>query len=76
MAVISQLIGHTSYNWALRWFGAGLIAVSLLGEPVGATILAYFLFDEGLTWSRFVGGSLILTGIYLTALSEGRRKSV
>jgi drug/metabolite transporter (DMT)-like permease len=74
MALISQLIGHTSYNWALRWLSAGLVAVSLLGEPVGATILAYFLFDEGLTWAKFAGGVLILTGIYLTGLSEtGKR---
>jgi drug/metabolite transporter (DMT)-like permease len=75
MAVISQLIGHTSYNWALRWFAAGLVAVSLLGEPVGATILAYFLLDESLTWAKFAGGSLILAGIYLTAFFENRKKS-
>jgi drug/metabolite transporter (DMT)-like permease len=75
MAVISQIIGHTSYNWALRWFSAGLVAVSLLGEPVGAAILAYFLLDESLTWAKFAGGSLILIGIYLTAFSEGRKKS-
>lgn len=69
MAFISQLIGHTSYNWALRWFSAALISVSLLGEPVVATILAFFIFDEGLTWVKFVGGALILTGIYLTAFN-------
>lgn len=71
MALISQLIGHTSYNWALKWFSAALIAVSLLGEPIVATILAYFIFDEGLTWLKFLGGALILTGIYLTALFGG-----
>jgi len=49
MVLISQLIGHTSYNWALKWFSADLIAVSLLGEPIGATILAYIIFHEGLT---------------------------
>jgi drug/metabolite transporter (DMT)-like permease len=76
MALISQLIGHTSYNWALRWFSAGLIAVSLLGEPIIATILAYFLFGEGLNWPKFVGMPLILAGIYVAVLSEGRRKSV
>jgi drug/metabolite transporter (DMT)-like permease len=70
MALISQIIGHTSYNWALKWFSASLIAVSLLGEPIGATILAYIIFDEGLTWTKFVGGSLILAGIYLAARGE------
>lgn len=76
MALISQLVGHTSYNWALKWFSAGLVAVSLLGEPIGASILAYFLFDEGLTWLNLVGGALILAGIYLTAHSENHISGV
>jgi drug/metabolite transporter (DMT)-like permease len=74
MALVSQLIGHTSYNWALKWFSASLIAVSLLGEPIGSTILAYFLFGEGLTWSKFLGGMFILSGIYLAVSSEGQRR--
>ena len=73
MALISQLIGHTSYNWALKWFTAGLIAVSLLGEPIVATFLAYLLFNEGLTWSKVIGGILILSAIYITASAEGRK---
>jgi drug/metabolite transporter (DMT)-like permease len=70
MALISQIIGHTSYNWALKWFSASMIAVSLLGEPIGATILAYIIFDESLTWAKFIGGSLILAAIYLAARGE------
>lgn len=70
MALFTQLIGHSSYNWALRWFSAGLIAVSLLGEPIGSTILAYFLFDEGLTGLKFIGGGLILAAIYISAKHE------
>jgi drug/metabolite transporter (DMT)-like permease len=70
MALISQVIGHSSYNWALRWFSTGLIAVSLLGEPIGASILAYFLFHEGLTWAKALGGALILGAIYLAGRGE------
>jgi drug/metabolite transporter (DMT)-like permease len=72
MALIPQIIGHSSYNWALKWFSAGLIAVSLLGEPIGATILAYIIFDEGLTWTKLLGGSLILIAIYLAGRGEQR----
>jgi drug/metabolite transporter (DMT)-like permease len=72
MALIPQIIGHSSYNWALKWFSASLIAVSLLGEPIGATILAYIIFGETLTWAKFVGGSLILAAIYLAARGEKR----
>lgn len=70
LALIPQLIGHTSYNWALKWFSASTIAVSLLGEPIGATILAYFIFDEGLTWSKGIGGALIISAIFIAAYSE------
>lgn len=72
MALIPQIIGHSSYNWALKWFSASFIAVTLLGEPIGATILAYIIFGETLTWAKFVGGSLILAAIYLAARGEKR----
>jgi len=70
MALVPQIIGHSSYNWALKWFSASLIAVGLLGEPIGSTILAYILLGEGLTWPKVVGGTLILAAIYLAARSE------
>jgi drug/metabolite transporter (DMT)-like permease len=73
MALISQLIGHTSYNWALKWFSTGLIAVSLLGEPIGATILAYIFFDEGLTAYKTMGGIFILSAIYIAASAENKK---
>lgn len=70
IAVVPQILGHSTYNWALRWVTASLVAVSLLGEPIMATIMAYFLFGEGLTWAKMVGGGLILLGIYLAARGE------
>lgn len=72
MALITQLIGHSSYNWALRWFSTSLVAVGLLGEPIGSTILAYFLFDEGVSVTKAIGGVLILTGIYIAAVNENK----
>jgi drug/metabolite transporter (DMT)-like permease len=70
MALISQILGHSSYNWALKWFSTGFIAVALLGEPIGGTILAYLIFDERLTWLKFVGGIFILSAIYTAAVGE------
>jgi drug/metabolite transporter (DMT)-like permease len=73
MALITHLIGHSSYNWALKWFSAGLIAISLLGEPIGSTVLAYFILNEGLSWSKLIGGGLILSAIYISARYEKNR---
>jgi len=70
MALISQLLGHSSYNWALKWFSTSLVAVALLGEPIGSTILAYIIFNEGLTWLKLVGGLFILSAIYIAASGE------
>ena len=70
MAIVSQIIGHSSYNWALKWFSTGVVAVALLGEPIGSTIMAYLLFDEGLTWTKVIGGLFILSAIYLAASGE------
>ena len=70
MALVSQIMGHSSYNWALKWFSSSLVAVALLGEPIGSTIMAYLIFGEGLTWSKFIGGMFILSAIYIAAASE------
>ena len=70
MAFVAQLIGHTCYNWALKWFSAGLIAVSLLGEPIGSSVLAFFLFDELPGKMDLFGSALILAGIYMAAKNE------
>ena len=70
MALISQLIGHSSYNWSLKWFSTSLVAVSLLGEPIGSTLLAYMIFDEGLTGMKLIGGLFILSAIYIAASGE------
>jgi drug/metabolite transporter (DMT)-like permease len=70
MALISQIIGHTCANWALRWFSASLIAVSLLGEPVISSLLAYLLFGERLGPSMLIGGAVVLAAIVLCARAE------
>lgn len=66
IALIPMIFGHTLYNWALRYISAPVVSLSLLGEPVGASILAFLLLGE--TPSSFVilGGILTLTGILLS----------
>jgi drug/metabolite transporter (DMT)-like permease len=75
MAVVPQIIGHTSYNWALGFFSASLIAVSLLGEPIGATVLAYLVLGESVGWVTLVGGAIILAGIYFAARGEAQSET-
>jgi drug/metabolite transporter (DMT)-like permease len=65
LALIPQLIGHTTFNWALKYLPASLVSITILGEPVGSTILAYFILSEGLTPWKVTGGILILVGIMM-----------
>jgi drug/metabolite transporter (DMT)-like permease len=67
LALIPQLIGHTTFNWALKYIPASFVALIILGEPVGSTLLAYFILSEGLTVWKVAGGILILTGILTAA---------
>jgi len=63
LALIPQLIGHTTFNWALKYLPASIVAIAILGEPVGSTILAYFILNEGLTVWKILGGISIFAGI-------------
>jgi drug/metabolite transporter (DMT)-like permease len=70
LALIPQLIGHTSFNWALKYIPASMVAITILGEPAGSTILAFFILGEGLTLWKVLGGVSIFIGI-LVALWRG-----
>lgn len=57
-------VSHVINNWLLNYVNATTISMSILGEPVGATILAFFLLDENLAGWQIVGGLLVLVGVF------------
>ena len=63
LAVVPQLLGHTSFNWALKYLKANAVAISTLGEPVGASILAYIFFGQIIKPLQAVGMVLVLVSI-------------
>ena len=70
IAIFPQLIGHSTYNWALRYLPVALVAVVTLGEPIGSSILAFVILKEIPTILQIIGGVLILAGIYVTSRKE------
>jgi drug/metabolite transporter (DMT)-like permease len=70
LAVIPQLIGHSTFNWALGYLSAAFVSITLLGEPIGSTILAYFILNERPGLVKLAGGAMILVGIYIASRSE------
>lgn len=71
LALVPQLVGHSAINWALAYVPAALVAVAILGEPVGATTLAALILGEMPSVFAVGGGLLVLAGVYVV-LRPGR----
>ncbi len=67
LALVPQLLGHSSLNWTLRFLPASFVSLALLGEPVGATLLAMIFLNEVPLLGEIAGGMMILAGIYLAS---------
>jgi drug/metabolite transporter (DMT)-like permease len=67
LALVPQLLGHSSFNYALGYLSAAYVSISLLGEPIGSTILAYIFLNERPGAVEIIGAILILTGIFITS---------
>jgi drug/metabolite transporter (DMT)-like permease len=67
MAVGPGILGHTLINWALEHVESSVVSVSLVGEPVGSTLLAALLFGEVPGGLALVGGAVVIAGIVVTA---------
>jgi drug/metabolite transporter (DMT)-like permease len=67
LALVPQLLGHSTFNWALRYLSATYVSITLLGEPIGSAILAYFFLNEIPTGLMIFGAILILIGIFVAS---------
>lgn len=72
LALGPGIAGHGILNWTLKYVKAPVVSVSVLGESVGASILAYIFFRELLLWYQIIGGIFILAGIYMAASNEAK----
>ena len=70
LAIGPQLLGHTAFNWSLRYLSATFVTVALLGEPIGSALLALLIFGEGFQPLQLAGFVLLLAGIASAALAE------
>jgi drug/metabolite transporter (DMT)-like permease len=70
LALVPQLIGHSTFNWALSFLPAAFVALATLGEPIGTILLAYFFLQEVPSWMKLAGGILILAGIYIASKTK------
>jgi len=76
LAIIPTFLGHTLFNWALKWLSTSTISMAIVFEPIGATVLAYFILNEIVTPSQWLGGTIVIFGLLLFIVSTTRKKQV
>jgi len=73
LGVFPQLLGHSLFNWSLKYISAAYVSLTLLGEPIGTILLALLFLQESPTPLEGVGAGLILAGIVVGSLGRIKR---
>src|SRR5690625_3581564 len=76
LAIIPTFLGHSLFNWALKWLSTATISMAIVFEPIGASILAYFILGEVVTPMQWLGGSIVIFGLFLFIVSTTRKAHV
>ncbi len=71
-ALVPQLIGHTLLTWSLRYATPTLVAMAVVGEPAGSTLLAWLWLGEGVAPRVAIGCGVTLFGVVWATLNRGR----
>lgn len=74
LALGPTLIGHSILNYAVRYLPTSIVSLSILGEPIITTLLAWILLGEGVVLTTVIGGIFILGGIYSASVYSNHQK--
>jgi len=73
LLVIGPMLGgHTLLNYSMKYYRSVTVATSTLMEPVGSTIIAYFLLGQRPPPLSYIGMALTLAGTYMIVREETR----
>ncbi|MGE7912699.1 DMT family transporter [Lysinibacillus xylanilyticus] len=70
LAIVPNLLGHTLFNWSIKYVSTNVVSIAILFEPVGAAILALLIFKEYLIDTQIIGGFIVIVGILLFVVDE------
>ena len=74
LLAVVPTVSHVINNWLLNYVNATTISMSILGEPVGASILAFFLLGERLNAMQMIGSILVLFGVSVFLLQQQKEQ--
>lgn len=72
MAIFSQVLGHTSFNWAVRFISPTFVTLAILFEPVSASFLGFFIFGEVPSQLVLIGALILLVGVAIAVLAQNQ----
>lgn len=76
LAIGPQLLGHTAFNWSIKYLSATLVTVGILGEPIGSAIMAFVILRQPVQPLQLLGGAVLLIGIAVAALAERQTRRI
>ena len=68
LGLVPTILGHNSIYYTIKYISPTIASAFPLGEPIIATILAYFIFNESITFNVFTGGAITLLGLVLISV--------
>ncbi len=74
LAFFCSILGHTLYNYMVKYVSSTLISVSTLSEPIFASIMALFIFREIPSIYTLIGGIIIIAGILNYLITQNNEK--
>ncbi len=72
-ALIPQLIGHSSFNYTLRYLSATYVSIATQLEPIASAIMAFFVFQQIPTILQITGSFIVLAGVTLASIGQSKR---
>ncbi len=76
LAFCSSILGHTVYNYLVKYYSSTLISVSTLSEPIYASILAMIIFKEIPSIHTVIGGIIAIAGIYCYLITQNNAHEI
>ena len=65
LGIIPTILGHGSMYYAIRYVSPTVVASTPMGEPILASIMAWYLFQESVGFATLIGGSITLIGLFI-----------
>ncbi|PIE80553.1 MAG: EamA family transporter [Chloroflexi bacterium] len=70
LGVVPQLMGHSSFNYALGYLPAASVGITIFAEPITASIMALILFGEQPAMMVVLGSVIVLVGVLVSIVYQ------